>query len=720
MTKSSGISPGIVPLLLLILVPARAAEFYVSPNGKPSATGAIDSPWDLATALKQPKSVKPADTIWLRGGTYQGEFTSSLNGAINAPIAVRQYPGEHAVIDGSTGQGLTLTVNGSWTWFWGFEVMSSTTTRLTTIAGSSPSDINQTGIAVFGPNTKLINLIVHDTASGIGFWTPAVDAELYGNIIFNNGWTGPDRGHGHAIYAQNDAGIKVIRENILFNQFDAGMHIYGSENAKLRNFRVQGNVTFDNGFLVGGGTPAENIELIENYFYGSTVQLYYAALQNKTLSLIRNFFAAPVAVFWWDHVTALGNTFFRNDGSATLDFRLASSGTLADHIFDRDIYPVATQGQLVIGITGGPYPTRKNLSFADMQQLGFERNGSLQVLPGGKPAKPDVFVRRNEYDPSLAHVIIYNWPHQNTVDVDLSTMNLQNGDQYELRNAQNYLAEAIKGTYAGRPISVPMIGWTIATPIGLDKSLNPSTFPNFGVFVLTVTPSSKLATGSAARYAEGNLAAGSIAATFGPNLAPADATPAHGASVTITDAAATQRPAVLFSISPTQANYLIPSETAVGPATVTVTGGTSAANEAITISATAPGLFAANGNGSGVAAASAVRVDVAGVQTQMPVFGCGQLPVACTPTPLDLGADSDQAVLTLYGTGIRNCSDWSSFYVLIGGQSADILYAGPHPTLAGLDQMNVRLSPALVGRSEVDVIVMLGDQVSNAVTINIQ
>src|ERR1041384_1206768 len=183
---------------MLACVPVRAADFYVSPRGTSLGTGAIDSPWDLATALKQPKNVKSGDTIWLRGGTYKGAFTSSLNGAMNVPIVVRQYPWERAILDGSTATGVSLTINGSWSWYWGFEVMSSTATRTTTIAGSSPADIYKTGIAVYGANTKLINLIVHDTMDGIGFWTPAVDAELYGNIIFNNGWTGPDRGHGHA------------------------------------------------------------------------------------------------------------------------------------------------------------------------------------------------------------------------------------------------------------------------------------------------------------------------------------------------------------------------------------------------------------------------------------------------------------------------------------------------------------------------------------------
>jgi len=670
----------------------------------------------MATALRHPKSVRPNDTIWLRGGTYNGAFTSTLNGTRDAPITVRQYPGERAILDGSSGTGVTLTINGSWTWFQGFEVMSSSKIRQTNAAGSTPSDINKTAVFVFGPNTKLINLIVHDTGDGVGFWTTAIDAELYGNIIFSTGWAGPDRGHGHAIYAQNDTGLKLIRDNILFNQFGYNMHIYGTGRAKLKNFRLQGNISFNGTFLIGGGSPAENISLIENHFYGngSPIQLYYSTLQNRELSLFRNVFAAPVYAFWWDHVTALGNTFYRPGGGATLDFRLIGEARPSDHLFDRNIYPVKSTGQLIMGITGGPFPARKDFTLAGLREMGFESNGKLLLLPEGKPAKPDVFVRPNEYDSSRAHIVVYNWPRQDTVDVDLSAMNLQPGDAYELRNAQNYLTEGLKATYSGHSIRVPMTGWTIATPVGLDKPLAPSTFPEFGVFVLTVTRSSKVTTASAASYTSGKVAAGSIAAVFGAGLAAANTT------VAVTDAAGARRQSPLFSVSPTQVNYLIPPETAEGPARVTVTSGASVADGTVVISATAPGLFAANGNGAGVAAGSAVRVDAAGIRTEIPVYECAQLPSTCVPVALDLGAESSETVLTVYGTGIRNCGDWSSFYALIGGRPADVLNAGPHPTATGLDQVNMRLSHDLAQRGLVDVRVMLDDQVSNAVDISIK
>src|SRR5207244_11688320 len=117
---------------------------YVTSSGSARGDGSSASPWDLATALSQPSAVHPGDTIWLRGGTYRGVFTSTLTGTTAAPIIVRQYPAERTIIDGS------MTINGADTWYWGFEVMNS-----------SPSTTAPTGITVFGARAKLINLLVH-------------------------------------------------------------------------------------------------------------------------------------------------------------------------------------------------------------------------------------------------------------------------------------------------------------------------------------------------------------------------------------------------------------------------------------------------------------------------------------------------------------------------------------------------------------------------------
>src|SRR2546425_4073724 len=133
------------------------ADFYASPSGSASGDGSFTNPWDLATALSRPAAVTPGSTIWLRGGTYTNPadprgFESTLTGAPDAPIVVRQYPGEHTTLTN------TLLVTGADTWFWGFEVTQPAPQPLETLHG----------VNVHGPRTKLINLIVHDaTDAGI-------------------------------------------------------------------------------------------------------------------------------------------------------------------------------------------------------------------------------------------------------------------------------------------------------------------------------------------------------------------------------------------------------------------------------------------------------------------------------------------------------------------------------------------------------------------------
>jgi hypothetical protein len=235
-------SPAVVNVSLQ-LNPSSSGQssFYVSPSGSAGGDGSLQNPWDLATALSHPSAVKPGDTIWLRGGLYSGKFVSSLTGTIEQPIYVRQNPGERATIDSGSSGGAALMINGSDTWFWGFEIMSSNPNRNNPSPGSVILD-RAAGVVTLGPRTKLINLVVHDTAEGVDWWTPSVDSELYGSLIYYNGWTAPDRPHGHGVYSQNLDGVKNMEDNIVHSQFGMGAHIYGSSNAYVKHYRMRGKV----------------------------------------------------------------------------------------------------------------------------------------------------------------------------------------------------------------------------------------------------------------------------------------------------------------------------------------------------------------------------------------------------------------------------------------------------------------------------------------------
>lgn len=264
-------------------IPPTGHEYYVSTSGTASGDGSLARPWDLATAMAHPSVVVPGDTIWILGGTYSGRVTSHLSGTAAAPISVRAFPGDDVKLDLNRGQralAKLMTIAGQYTHYQGFEIFSSDPSSRTTVhAGSWPADIDRGNINVFGDHVKLINLRIHDLNKGLGFWSRADGGEVYGSLIYCNGWSGPDREHGHGIYSQNEGFTRLFADNIVFNQFRNGIKIYGSDAASLKNFRLRGNVAFNNGggkgegfsgafqILIGGGTLVENVRVEQNFTY---------------------------------------------------------------------------------------------------------------------------------------------------------------------------------------------------------------------------------------------------------------------------------------------------------------------------------------------------------------------------------------------------------------------------------------------------------------------
>ncbi len=54
----------------------------------------------------------------------------------------------------------------------------------------------------------------------------------------------------------------------------------------------------------------------------------------------------------------------------------------------------------------------------------------------------------------------------------------------------------------------------------------------------------------------------------------------------------------------------------------------------------------------------------------------------------------------------------------LGGLNAEVLYAGAQGSLAGLDQINVRLPRSLAGRGDVDVALTVDGKAANVVQVN--
>jgi hypothetical protein len=465
----------------------KGPEFFVSPNGRAGATGSHNDPWDLASALKQPPAVVPGATIWLLGGIYgdgRTYFISQLKGSATAPIVVREFPGERSTINGS------LIVNGSYAWYWGFEVTSSLADR--TGDQSNPTSGMLDGVEVNGPFTKFINLVVHDTREGFGVWTPAEGAEVYGCLIYNNGWQGPERGHGHGIYTQNRGVEKHLAENIIFNQFGAGIHGYGSPLATVQNYLVERNIVFNNGslardgrddnilFALSGGTLA-GIRLEENYTYHtpsanmgtSRIGWSYGGI-NKDAILRNNYFIGgyiALELHNWTELTVTGNTFYSPQFA---DVYLKTVDVQKPKSF-------AWDGNRYFGLEQFHWQAQRRSWDVWRSSLGADANGKYIA---GAPKGVWTFVHSNAYEPGRGNIVVYNWDQKNSIDVDLSSI-LTAGARFEIRDAENFFAPPILlGTYDGHVARISMTGLSTVQPNGLVPHPPAHTAPEFGAFVV--------------------------------------------------------------------------------------------------------------------------------------------------------------------------------------------------------------------------------------------
>ena len=247
-----------------------------------------------------------------------------------------------------------------------------------------------------------------------------------------------------------------------------------------------------------------------------------------------------------------------------------------------------------------------------------------------------------------------------------------------------------------------------------------------GLAPIKIVQTPRIASVSAASYNGESLASGSIAAAFGPNFSSrieaADFLPLSvtlaGTQVQITDSTGAEFFAPLFFASPYQINFHIPPEVAPGLATLRITGengATSVINAKIT--PVAAGLFSAEGNGQGLAAALVFRVKADGSQSYEPVAEYDPTQQRVVPRPIDLGPETDQVYLICFGTGIRNRTSQQMVAAAIRGKYAEVLYAGPQGDLVGLDQINLKVPQSLRGVGEAMIDLRVNGQESNQVKV---
>jgi hypothetical protein len=437
------------------------AEYMVAPAGSSDGDGSVARPWDLATALAQPASVHPGDTIWLRGGRYTlppgGNILCGLRGTAAAPIIVAQFPGERATLDiRGAAQGLFFTIspnpNGAaYVHFKDFE-----------ITDSDPDRSTRRPVAVYvrtSDHLKFINLVVHDTGIAFDLNPEATNTEVYGSLAYYCDDASDPRGYAHGIYILSTTGYKKAIDNITFNNSGYGIHAFPhADDSALLNVSLIGNIAFNSGslgsyppapdLLLGGDAVAINPVIDSNLTYKPSAG---GAIWNQELgfssgcsrpTVTNNYFVGTTV--WTACTSALnlsGNTFY--------------GPTLS-----QPSYNGPTTAVSAVTFPGNTFMT-------------------------GRPSGTRSFVRQNQYEAGRANITVYNWDLRAEVDIDVSAV-LNLGDRYELRDAQNFLGVPVRtGVFDGQPIQIPLAARTSAVPVG-EVSV-PGAGLEFGSFVLQVT-----------------------------------------------------------------------------------------------------------------------------------------------------------------------------------------------------------------------------------------
>jgi hypothetical protein len=381
---------------------------YVAIDGSPENRGTLDSPWDIESAWSGWQPIEPGTTLLMKGGIYRHPdrswaspgFTIALQGTAESPIRIRPVDGERVTIDGR----VEVKPNSHHLELWDLEITVSETAtwdRQVTAGGLLPanaSQVPQGGLNILGgPGCKFINLVIHDMYSGVGLWRTAIDAEMHGCLIFQIGAIGPDRYHGPGIYTQNEEGTKRLTDNILFDIYSTTIQAYGSSNASVSGFTLEGNIAFApvkagnrQKVLIGGGRPSRDILVAENLFYEIPLQLGYNAPFNDNAIVRDNWIIhGGLSIQRFQRVEQFGNKV------------LAEAEVSVDHV-------------------------------------------------------ADIKIRKNRHDDRRAHLAAFNYRRDPTIKVDLASF-LQLGEHYRIMNVLNYYGQpASVGQYRGQPIELAM------------------------------------------------------------------------------------------------------------------------------------------------------------------------------------------------------------------------------------------------------------------------
>ena len=388
--------------------------------------GTIDHPLGLADAMAGSGGrIVAGNTIYLRAGTYYGLFTCALVGTAADPIIIKPYNHEKVIIE------IGMNQTGQYCHIYDMEI------RFTNWEHRYDGEVAEAyltplGAGMTGVGNRFIGCIIHDLWGG-GSWQTNQNGGFFDCLIYNNGCYRTvgevNQISGHNIYTQNELEIQYHHNNILWGAYNYGYHCY-TYSGLINNYDVRRNISFSNGSrqFASGGLGG----------------------QRTRTSAFENNCVYPGDNSWFKG----SNCTFNNDywGGQALQVDALS----AENDYGNDAVAVVPD------------------AIPDAPTSGKV----IKVFP----------YDYQDYFAGWAHIAIFNWDEDDTVDVDVSTVTgLSIGDSYRLHGAMDYENDVVEGVVqADSLVHVDMraISHSVIGRNGDAVHTVATTFPKFGCFIL--------------------------------------------------------------------------------------------------------------------------------------------------------------------------------------------------------------------------------------------
>jgi len=210
-----------------------ASAYYVSLDGDDTNPGTLDQPWkNLNYAAAQ---LNPGDKLFIRGGTYRGQFRIENGGTAEAPIEISNYNGEEVIIDGekntlpSINQGSPLvSVLGNWV------ILENITVQYS----------GDMGVYAKGEHVTLDSLYVHhNRAHGViltGNFDLLQNSRIWYNSTMNeNGTSTTGNASGASCGRYPD--YCTIQNSVVWDNWGEGITAF-----EAMHVLIEGNISYDN------------------------------------------------------------------------------------------------------------------------------------------------------------------------------------------------------------------------------------------------------------------------------------------------------------------------------------------------------------------------------------------------------------------------------------------------------------------------------------------